>query len=64
MQTEQTWRVSSHSGNANSCVELTVGATRTKIRDSKNRDGGVLTVEPTAFNALTKTLRSGTHQPS
>lgn len=60
MTPEQTWRTSSHSGNANDCVELTVSDMRTSIRDSKNRDGGILTVDHPAFTAFTRSLREHT----
>jgi hypothetical protein len=37
------WRKSSRSNNPNqSCVELSVAPTRTFVRDTKNRAGGML----------------------
>lgn len=42
MTASETWRISSHSGQNNSCVELAFHRDRTKIRDSKSRATGTL----------------------
>jgi hypothetical protein len=48
-----TWRKSSYSGSGatGNCVELALGA----VRDSKNPDGSVLSVDVTALVAAVKT---------
>ncbi|MDQ2585669.1 DUF397 domain-containing protein [Saccharothrix yanglingensis] len=35
MINDKTWRKSTHSGAGNNCVELAVGRTSTRVRDSK-----------------------------
>ncbi|KAA2261336.1 DUF397 domain-containing protein [Solihabitans fulvus] len=57
--TKQPWRKSSHSGNANACVELAVSPSRTRIRDTKNRDGGRLDVGAAGFERFLGTVKSG-----
>lgn len=52
MNTEQTWRKSSFSGNENACVELAVGLTTTGIRDSKDPEGPALTFAAKPFRAF------------
>lgn len=52
MNTEQTWRKSSFSGNENACVELAVGLTTTGIRDSKDPEGQALTFAAKPFRAF------------
>jgi hypothetical protein len=44
------WRKSSYSGNDHNCVELAAGA----VRDSKNPDGPVLSVDVAALVAAVK----------
>ncbi|ONI84245.1 hypothetical protein ALI144C_16420 [Actinosynnema sp. ALI-1.44] len=43
------WRKSSFSAGAEHCVELAVTGDRLSIRDSKNPDGGVITVPRVTF---------------
>ena len=50
MTNTEGWRKSSYSGGQNNdCVELDVHATRTSIRDTKNRSGGTLTMPATTW---------------
>ena len=53
------WRKSSFSeGNANSdCVEVAWVPHATAVRDSKNPDGGMLTVPETAWRAFRDAIR-------
>ncbi|WP_216205168.1 DUF397 domain-containing protein [Amycolatopsis aidingensis] len=59
MDTHERWRTSSRSGNANECVELAVGVTRTRTRDTKNRDGGTLTLTDRTYRAFLTTVKDG-----
>ncbi|SEG74356.1 protein of unknown function [Thermomonospora echinospora] len=58
--TEQ-WRKSSHSGGANdsACVELAGLPAGVGIRDSKDPEGGRLTVRRAAFGELVRRIREG-----
>jgi hypothetical protein len=58
MNTQQTWRKSSRSQPENMCVELSVGATQTSIRDTKNRTAGTLTLPAPVFNSFLRSIRS------
>lgn len=51
------WRKSSFSnGGNNNCVEVGFSDEVTALRDSKNSDGGVLTLSPTAWQSLRSAL--------
>jgi len=55
MTAHTTWLKSSYSGTSNDdhdCVEVTFGPEVVAVRDSKNPDGGQLTLTPAAFRAL------------
>jgi hypothetical protein len=52
MNTEVKWRKSSYSGNANDCVELKVARESISVRDTKDREGGTLTVGAQQFAAF------------
>lgn len=45
------WRTSSYSENGGNCVEVAVGST-VGVRDTKDRDGGQLSVPSVAWRAL------------
>lgn len=53
-----TWRKSSYSNGAGgNCVEVGPTPGAVHVRDTKNRDGGTLTLTPATWHALTTTLR-------
>ncbi|WP_460402202.1 DUF397 domain-containing protein [Actinophytocola sediminis] len=52
------WFKSSRSSSgSDNCVEVRLTALATRLRDSKNRAGGQLTVASTAFVALVTSVR-------
>lgn len=59
MNTRKTWRKSSRSSPDNACVELSVGTKRTDIRDTKNQDGGTLTVGAVPFAMFLTSIKAG-----
>lgn len=59
MNSLQTWRKSSRSNAMNSCVELSVGTEQTGIRDTKNREGGTLTVGTASFTTFLAFVKAG-----
>lgn len=53
------WRKSSHSnGNGGDCVEIAVTRDAIGVRDTKNREGGTLTFDPSRWTAFITTLGS------
>lgn len=50
--TSDRWRTSSRSANGGQCIEVGQFRDVVGIRDTKNRQGGVLTVPPRAFEAF------------
>jgi hypothetical protein len=56
MSTNQIWRKSSRSSAENTCVELSVGLPRTRVRDSKNPAGPTLAVD---LEVLLTAVKSG-----
>ncbi|MBA0125245.1 DUF397 domain-containing protein [Haloechinothrix sp. YIM 98757] len=56
-RTPDTWRKSSFSAQETACVELALDPARARVRDTKDRDGGVLEVPFTAWQAFTTQLR-------
>lgn len=52
MNTERIWRKSSYSNSESVCVELSVGAAETSVRDTKDREGGTLAFSRDAFGGL------------
>jgi hypothetical protein len=53
MSTIEAWRKSSRSESQSMCVELSVRG----VRDSKNRDGGVLVFEPATLLAFLASVK-------
>lgn len=57
----ENWRTSSFSSNGTDCVELaTDGLTWGAVRDSKNPDGDVLTVDARPFRSLVQAVKGAT----
>lgn len=54
------WRTSSYSNAQSNCVKVApAGSGSVAVRDSKDRDGGVLVVAPDRWAAFTSTVRDG-----
>ncbi|MEU6130985.1 DUF397 domain-containing protein [Saccharopolyspora sp. NPDC047091] len=55
------WRVSSYSGNTGNCVEVAaLPAGARAVRDTKDRDGGVLVLGASAWTAFLARIQQGT----
>jgi hypothetical protein len=52
-----TWRTSTYSGTNGNCVEVGGTARTVMVRDTKDRDGGVLSVPAQAWAAFTMALK-------
>ena len=50
------WHTSSHSSNGGACVEVTPTPAGVRIRDSKDRNGPVLTVPAPSWHAFLTAL--------
>ena len=53
------WRKSSHSGAGNDCVEIALAETRASVRDSKNRDAGMLQFGTAGWTIFLTATKSG-----
>jgi hypothetical protein len=52
------WRTSSYSGNGGQdCVEVADAARVVMVRDTKDRDGGALSIPADAWRAFTGTIK-------
>jgi hypothetical protein len=51
------WRKSSYSGNQTDCIEVASAASRTQVRDTKDRSGGHLAVASTAWRSFTENVK-------
>jgi hypothetical protein len=49
---EVAWFKSSYSANNGDCVEVATGVNEVATRDSKDPEGGVLTLSPAAFRSF------------
>jgi hypothetical protein len=52
-----TWRTSSYSGNSGNCVEVAVAESVVGVRDSTNRDSGVLVVSREEWRKFANALK-------
>lgn len=50
------WRKASYSGGQNACVEVAPVPAKVGVRDTKNRDGGMLAVSRTAWRTFVRSL--------
>jgi hypothetical protein len=58
METADSWRKSSHSGaNGGECVEVATTAGTVLVRDTRDRNGNVLSVPASAWRAFVSALR-------
>jgi Domain of unknown function (DUF397) len=56
----ETWRKSSYSGGSGgNCVEVADATGRVLVRDTKNRDGGTLSIPADVWRKFTATLKRG-----
>lgn len=51
------WRKSTHSGSQAECVEVGHATGQIKVRDTKDRQGPVITLNPTAWHRLTTAIK-------
>jgi Domain of unknown function (DUF397) len=51
------WRKASYSNGSGSCVEAASGDGTIAVRDTTDRDAGMLTFTPDAWRAFLRTLR-------
>lgn len=54
-----TFKKSTRSGSNGQCVEVRADGDRVQVRDSKDPEGGILDVDPTAWRTLISELRAG-----
>ncbi|WP_019856006.1 DUF397 domain-containing protein [Actinopolyspora mortivallis] len=57
--TEARWRKSSRSTDSGNCVEVGYASETVGIRDTKNRHGGTLAVDHTAWAAFLRRIKQG-----
>lgn len=53
------WRKSSFSGNSGNCVEVAVTGSAIGVRDSKDRDGNVLSFTPGGWREFLAAVQDG-----
>ncbi|AOS65513.1 DUF397 domain-containing protein [Actinoalloteichus hymeniacidonis] len=53
-----TWRKAARSGSTSNCVEIGRGSELVGIRDTKNRAGGTLMVNPASFGAFLNAVKT------
>ncbi|MGW1676424.1 DUF397 domain-containing protein [Saccharopolyspora sp. NPDC002376] len=53
------WRKSSYSPHNDNCVEVGLGFDAVGIRDTKDRDGGQLAVDPSRWHAFLRAIKDG-----
>jgi hypothetical protein len=52
-----TWRTASYSGNSGNCVEVADATRVVLVRDTKDREGGMLSIPADAWQAFTDGLK-------
>lgn len=52
-----TWRKASYSGTDSECVEVSLTAERARVRDTKDRDGGTLSVSFATWAAFVAAIK-------
>lgn len=57
--TRATWRKSARSGNNGNCVEVAITENAVGVRDTKNREGGILVFTPDEWRAFVGGVRDG-----
>jgi len=58
METAGNWRTASYSGaNGGECVEVASAADAVLVRDTRNRDGGTLSVSASAWRAFVAAMK-------
>ena len=58
METAGNWRTASYSGaNGGECIEVASAADTVMVRDTKNRDGGILSVPASTWRAFIATMK-------
>jgi hypothetical protein len=58
--TDMKWRKSRYSGNGGgNCVELAADHGRVLVRDSKNRTGGMITVDGATWRRFVEAIKAG-----
>jgi hypothetical protein len=57
------WQKSSYSGSETNCVEVAMTQNVVGVRDTKDRDGGTLTLPISAWAALLENQRRTTEYP-
>ena len=67
--TQTNWRKSTHSRSNGNCVEVGTGQALVAVRDSKDPDGPVIDVSPSAWIEFTEHVKRATsrhpgHHPS
>ncbi|GAA4979409.1 DUF397 domain-containing protein [Actinopolymorpha pittospori] len=53
------WRKASYSSSGGNCVEVGASTTHIGVRDTKDRDGGMLTVSPAAWGSFLDSIKAG-----
>jgi hypothetical protein len=51
------WRTSSYTGGQGDCVEVAKAKPAVMVRDSKDRDGALITIPAAAWQLFTDTLK-------